>query len=104
VAGVGWLFAGYAIENPLLVAAGAVIVAASPAFLFFNWPPASIVMGDVGSSFLVLFLAAVEPSTRRRNHLRSARPVCYFVWPFVLDTTLTIVRRAALAAVGVSVG
>jgi UDP-N-acetylmuramyl pentapeptide phosphotransferase/UDP-N-acetylglucosamine-1-phosphate transferase len=93
VAGVGWLGAGYAIQDPLLAAAGAVIAAASLGFLFFNWPPASVFMGDVGSSFLGFLLSALAVHAASRSPT-TAMAGMLFVWPFVFDTTFTFFRRA----------
>jgi len=93
VAGIGWLVAGYAIQNPLLVATGAVIAASSLGFLFFNWPPASIFMGDVGSSFLGFLLAALAVYAATQSPAAGTAGML-FVWPFLFDTTFTMVRRA----------
>ena len=93
VAGVGWLSAGYALQDPLLAAAGAGIATASLGFLFFNWPPASIFMGDVGSSFLGFSLAALAVYAATTSPAVGMAGML-FVWPFVFDTAFTIGRRA----------
>ena len=93
VAGVGWLTAGYAIQDPLLAVAGAVIATASLGFLLFNWPPASIFMGDVGSSFLGFSLAALAVYAATKSPAVGTAGIL-FVWPFVFDTAFTMVRRA----------
>jgi UDP-N-acetylmuramyl pentapeptide phosphotransferase/UDP-N-acetylglucosamine-1-phosphate transferase len=92
VAGIGWLGIGYAIQDPFLVAAGAVIAMASLGFLFFNWPPASIFMGDVGSSFLGFVLAALAVYAATQSPAAGTAGLLV-VWPFVFDTAFTIVRR-----------
>jgi len=63
-------------------------------FLILNQPPASVFMGDAGSTFLGFTLAgwAVVSATR------SPRPVPSIAWiavlsPFFFDTTCTLVRR-----------
>jgi UDP-N-acetylmuramyl pentapeptide phosphotransferase/UDP-N-acetylglucosamine-1-phosphate transferase len=92
VAGIGWCGAGLAIHDPLLAVAGAVIAAASLGFLFFNWPPASIFMGDVGSSFLGFSLAALAVHAAQRSPA-AATAGMLFVWPFVFDAAFTLLRR-----------
>lgn len=71
-----------------------VLAAAAFGFLFWNWPPARIFMGDVGSGFIGLTLAALS--------LQAARvaPPLFWSWiimlgVFVVDSTVTLVRRAA---------
>jgi Fuc2NAc and GlcNAc transferase len=68
------------------------LVAACIGFLIFNWPPASIFMGDVGSGFLgfTLVLLTVYASKKSRIPLE--------VWPilggvFIVDATVTLVTR-----------
>ncbi len=75
-----------------VAAAGAVLAAANLGFLFFNWPPASIFMGDVGSSFLGFLLAALPVLVARRSPAIALAGVL-FVWPFVFDTVFTFLRR-----------
>jgi Fuc2NAc and GlcNAc transferase len=68
------------------------LAAAAIGFLYWNWPPARIFMGDVGSGFLgyaisVLAIAAAV-----------ARPPILVPWlimfgVFVVDATLTLLRR-----------
>ena len=63
-------------------------------FLAFNWPPARIFMGDVGSTFLGFTFAAWSVLGTI-----DSRPVPFFAWmvvlsPFLADATITIVRRA----------
>lgn len=73
-------------------AAALVIAAASFGFLIWNWPPAKIFMGDVGSGYLGYVLAVVAIAALREN------PVAMFVWLilggiFFVDATVTLVRR-----------
>jgi UDP-N-acetylmuramyl pentapeptide phosphotransferase/UDP-N-acetylglucosamine-1-phosphate transferase len=93
VAGIGWIAVGYAIQDPLLVVVGTVLAAASAGFLLFNWAPASVFMGDVGSSFLGFLLAALAVYAAARSPA-SATAGMLFVWPFVFDATFTFLRRA----------
>jgi Fuc2NAc and GlcNAc transferase len=66
--------------------------AAVAGFLVWNWPPARIFMGDVGSGFLGFFLGALALAGDRADAL----PVS--VWTlllavFLFDATVTVVRR-----------
>ena len=51
-AGIGWAFVGYLQGSIEIEIYGAVIAASCAGFLIFNWQPAKIFMGDVGSAFL----------------------------------------------------
>jgi Fuc2NAc and GlcNAc transferase len=71
-----------------------VLGCAALGFLAWNWPPASIFMGDAGSGFLGLMLAAVA------FQAASASPALFWAWGillggFVVDATITLLRRAA---------
>jgi UDP-N-acetylmuramyl pentapeptide phosphotransferase/UDP-N-acetylglucosamine-1-phosphate transferase len=94
VAGAGWTAAGWWIGQPAIVVFGLAITAAAAAFLLYNWSPASIFMGDVGSALLGFLLAAVPLAAEG-----AARPPAYvavlMVWPFVFDAAFTLVRRAS---------
>jgi Fuc2NAc and GlcNAc transferase len=70
----------------------ALLAVALAGFLWWNWPPAKVFMGDVGSGFLgiVFFVYALE------GECIGSAPV--LVWalllsPFVIDATLTLFRR-----------
>jgi Fuc2NAc and GlcNAc transferase len=70
-----------------------VIVAAVVGFLAFNWPPASIFMGDVGSTWLPFVIFALGLASWRDMWLPS------HTWLilggiFVADSTATLLRRA----------
>src|SRR6266550_2556420 len=69
-----------------------VLAAANLGFLVWNWPPARIFMGDAGSGFLGLMLAAFS--------LQAGwlAPTLFWSWlillgAFVVDTTVTLFRR-----------
>jgi Fuc2NAc and GlcNAc transferase len=66
--------------------------AASMGFLAWNWPPARIFMGDVGSGFLGFMVTALAIVTSQRSSV----PI--EVWPilggvFLVDATVTLVKR-----------
>ncbi|MFL5618860.1 MAG: MraY family glycosyltransferase [Gemmatimonadaceae bacterium] len=69
------------------------IAVASAGFLAWNWSPAKLFMGDVGSGFLGFVLAVLAVASE------NARAVPLLVWltlssAFVVDATTTLVRRA----------
>ena len=69
-----------------------VFVAAVLGFLFWNWPPARIFMGDVGSGFIGLVLALFAVITVKQGLL----PIwCWLILAgvFVVDSTITLIIR-----------
>jgi Fuc2NAc and GlcNAc transferase len=61
-------------------------------FLVWNWPPAKIFMGDVGSGYLGFVIAVLAVADARNN------PVAPFIWlilaaVFFVDATVTLIRR-----------
>ncbi len=70
----------------------AVLAAANLGFLIWNWPPAKIFMGDVGSGFLGFCFGALALMTFGISAIN------VWVWPillgaFLVDATVTLVRR-----------
>lgn len=83
---------GFMAGHGLFLAASLVAAAAAGGFLLFNFPPARIFMGDVGSSSLGFLAAALT--------LWAARDGIFPFWlgllvfsPFIVDATITLVRR-----------
>lgn len=71
-----------------------VICASAAGFLLYNFPPAKIFLGDVGSAPLGLMAAGLS--------LWGARAAIFPLWiallvfsPFIVDATVTLVRRLA---------
>jgi UDP-N-acetylmuramyl pentapeptide phosphotransferase/UDP-N-acetylglucosamine-1-phosphate transferase len=98
VAGLCWAVLGWLSEQPFTVALGLLLAASSLGFLFHNWPPARIFMGDVGSAFLgysfaVMPLIFVSQLSPPRRGLGVACAVMLPLWPFVFDSTFTFLRR-----------
>lgn len=82
------LGAGFLYLMSLVIAAGCL------GFLFWNWPPAKIFMGDSGSQFLGFVLAVMAVIAGRLD----AAHVPYVVMPllffhFIWDTVFTMLRR-----------
>lgn len=77
-----------------LLAPPALVAAASAGFLVYNWPPARIFLGDVGSGYVGYVLAALSLVSAGRD------PRAGWVWlvavgAFAADATVTLVRRVA---------
>ncbi|MEM2129719.1 MAG: glycosyltransferase family 4 protein [Candidatus Bathyarchaeia archaeon] len=92
LSGLGWLTLGVLSDLPLFTLLGVLVAGSSLGFLIHNWPPARIFMGDVGSAFLGFTIATLAVF----GGLIDARlPVAgiLMVWPFLFDTTFTILRR-----------
>jgi Fuc2NAc and GlcNAc transferase len=70
------------------------LASAALGFLAWNWPPAKIFMGDAGSGFLGLTMAALSLQAGR------ADAKLFWSWTillgvFVVDATVTLMRRLA---------
>jgi len=80
-------------ETGIVILAGA-LIGACIGFLFFNWHPARIFMGDSGSNFLGFTLAALSVLSVAKGTVVLALivPVAALAIP-ILDTGWAIVRR-----------
>lgn len=94
VAGGGALLLALRGGGPELLPA-LVLALACLGFLVWNWPPARIFMGDVGSGFLGFVLAAL--ALRTAIFSQDLPLVCWLILPgvFVADATITLLRRMA---------
>jgi UDP-N-acetylmuramyl pentapeptide phosphotransferase/UDP-N-acetylglucosamine-1-phosphate transferase len=92
VAGLGWMIIGLMSGQSFVGLIGVLLGASSLGFLFHNWPPARIFMGDVGSSFIGFTLAVLPIIAAQRNP-RFMFAGILVVWPFIFDTSFTLVRR-----------
>lgn len=92
VAGLGWVILGWLSQQPLVMSLGLLVAATSFGFLQHNWSPARIFMGDVGSAFLGYTFATLTILASQTN---SSLVLAGFLllWPFVFDTTFTLIRR-----------
>jgi UDP-GlcNAc:undecaprenyl-phosphate GlcNAc-1-phosphate transferase len=77
------------------------VMAALIAFLYFNWHPSKMYMGDTGSQFLGVFLAAVgirylwnaNPPTGELISVKNLfLPIIVFIMP-IIDTTTVVINR-----------
>jgi len=72
--------------------AAGVFAGACAGFLLWNWPPAKIFLGDVGSGYLGYVIAVLALAATREN------PVALWAWlilggVFFVDATVTLLRR-----------
>ena len=72
----------------------ALIVVAAAGFLPWNWSPARIFLGDVGSVFLGFILASLGVLTSQRGDI-PAPGWLVLLGVFLLDATITLLRRFA---------
>lgn len=77
---------------PQLMVLPLLLAAATLGFLFWNFPPARIFMGDAGSGFLGIVLAGLSLQAAW------AAPQLFWCWlillgVFVVDATFTLIRR-----------
>jgi Fuc2NAc and GlcNAc transferase len=85
----GWIICP---QDPTLATFLWIVAASSAAFLPWNWSPARIFMGDVGSAYLGFLIAAIAFSTV--VHGLIALPVWIVLWSlFLADTAVTLARR-----------
>lgn len=78
--------------NAIFTLLNLVVAAAAGGFLLFNFPPARIFMGDVGSSTLGL-LAAVFSLWGSRDGVFPFWIAILIFSPFVFDASATLIRR-----------
>jgi UDP-N-acetylmuramyl pentapeptide phosphotransferase/UDP-N-acetylglucosamine-1-phosphate transferase len=85
---------GWRAGDPQFALAAGLVATAAGGFLVFNFPPARIFLGDVGSSSLGLLAAALS--------LWGAQRALFPLWvaglafsPFIVDATWTLLRRLA---------
>lgn len=84
---LGWLA-----DVQLFMVFNLVVAAAAGGFLFFNFPPARIFMGDTGSSLLG-FLAAAFMLWADRDGIFPLWIGILVFSPFIVDATVTLFRR-----------
>lgn len=96
-AATGWVIFGFIWDNVMLVAMNVFVIAALISFLRYNWSPAKIFMGDVGSLFLGFFFAAMPffaaYSTAEIGVGLAIWLGALLLWPFLFDGSFTILKR-----------
>jgi len=91
-AGIGWAAVGWLRGDAVALTIAPLLAASSAGFLLHNWPPARIFMGDVCSAFLG-YSFAILPLLVRHEPGRFDPTAVLLLWPFLFDTTLTLLRR-----------
>ena len=79
-------------DAAMLAVASLVVASASLGFLLFNFPPAKIFMGDLGSSLLGYLCAVMMLCAERSASVPLWISILVFS-PFVVDASVTLVRR-----------
>jgi UDP-N-acetylmuramyl pentapeptide phosphotransferase/UDP-N-acetylglucosamine-1-phosphate transferase len=96
VAGLGLAVVGMMLDDKFVFAIGGLLAASSLGFLFYNWSPAKIFMGDVGSAFLGFTFAVIPVMAKRTAPLNRDFMLWIgflLLWPFIVDTGFTLLRR-----------
>lgn len=83
-----------ATRQPSLGLVSLLLAAGSAGFLAWNWPPARLFMGDVGSGFLGFLFAGIALASENAGAVPA---LLWFVvlGPFFVDATITLTRRMA---------
>lgn len=93
----GWMIFSFLWSEPVLLTVNLVVFASVFVFLIYNWAPAKIFMGDVGSLFLGFFFSVMPflaASVSDEITIASSLWIgALLLWPFLFDSTYTILRR-----------
>jgi UDP-N-acetylmuramyl pentapeptide phosphotransferase/UDP-N-acetylglucosamine-1-phosphate transferase len=91
---VGCFMAAIGLESRALAAMllAAFTAAAAGGFLVFNWQPARVFMGDVGSGFLGVLFAGI-PLLFVEPRAEWFMPLALALWPYIYDPLLSVLRR-----------
>ena len=81
-------------DTAALMSANLVLVAALVPFLWLNWPPAKLFMGDSGSVFLGFYMAGIG-LVAYRVEVGLAIVWIILMMPFLIDATFTLAFRLA---------
>ena len=95
ISGLCLLFVGLYLKTPTTIILLSILCGSSLGFLFYNFPPAKIFLGDTGSMFLGLILAVTALSGLQYKVVTSVTlliPICALSLP-LSDIFLAIWRR-----------
>jgi UDP-N-acetylmuramyl pentapeptide phosphotransferase/UDP-N-acetylglucosamine-1-phosphate transferase len=96
-ASAGWMIFALLWNEPVLLTINLIVFATVFVFLIYNWAPAKIFMGDVGSLFLGFFFAVMPflaASISSEHSIASTLWIgVLLLWPFLFDSSSTLVRR-----------
>lgn len=97
IGGIGVAGVGFMLNDPLVLWIGGCVGATSLGFLFHNWSPAKIFLGDVGSAFIGFVFGLVPVLLMNPDE---ARPYGFapivavsIAWPFYFDSGRTLLQR-----------
>lgn len=96
IAALAWGAFGFMTGSQGIILISVMVAGASAAFLYHNWQPAKVFMGDVGSTFLGFIFAVLPLFALYESRLpRGFVPLfaAAVLWPFVFDTVFTFIRR-----------
>jgi len=97
VAGFGVVGIGHFLNDPLVMWIGGCLAATMAGFLFHNWNPAKIFLGDVGSSFAGFLLGAIPVLVLNigegDSYAFAPLLAIGIAWPFYFDAGITLIRR-----------
>lgn len=93
VAGGALALFSFLIGAPAIAAAYGILTAAALGFLVWNWHPAKIFMGDVGSVLLGFLFAALAVASEQLRAVPALTWMTLFV-PVIVDAGFTTIRRA----------
>lgn len=92
IAGLGAILALLSGHTANQLAPYTLLAAAAAGFLFWNWPPARIFMGDAGSGFLGLAMAGLMLLAGQTS-ISLAVGIVILSGVFLCDASLTLLRR-----------
>lgn len=90
--GIGWMLLSVNMENTFAFWIGLAVSASSLGFLFHNWSPAKIFMGDVASTFLG-YTFAVLPLLSADEGGDALMLGTLLMWTFIMDAGVTFIQR-----------
>jgi UDP-N-acetylmuramyl pentapeptide phosphotransferase/UDP-N-acetylglucosamine-1-phosphate transferase len=93
VAGLGVAAIAYRNHSLATLVLAAFTAAAAGGFLVFNWQPARVFMGDVGSGFLGAIFAGLPLLIRDEAMPTAFLPIVLCMWPYIYDPFLSVLRR-----------
>lgn len=92
-AAFGWMFLATHTNHNFVFWVALAVAASSLGFLFHNWSPAKIFMGDAGSTFLG-YTFAVLPLLSADEGGDALMLGILLMWTFIMDAGVTFIRRA----------
>ncbi len=95
VASIGWFGLAIYANVPIVMIWTVLIAGSSLGFLYHNWHPAKVFMGDAGSTLLGFTFATIPLYFVHSSNLRGVTLVAsiLLIWPFLFDTVFTFVHR-----------